>query len=95
MKLTEEDRVYLREECHEDDEDIRQIEKVISKTTFKLDGKRIPLKEAIDLLGREEFLSGMDRSAFHWSAVRMTPDGREIHFDSRRFFRENILGESR
>ena len=88
MKLTEEDRAYLRDTLKEDTESIRQIEQVLAKTTFKIDKKRLTAEEVIEQIGREDFLSGMDRCAFHVDAVRITPEGEEIYFDSRRYFKE-------
>lgn len=87
MKLTREDREYLREHFHEEEWAINQIEEAIKKTTFKIGGKRVTSTEVIRRIGREHFLSCMDRSAFHWSATTETPDGERVDFDSRRFFR--------
>lgn len=94
MKFTGSDRAYLREHHHEPDEAIRQIEAAVSKTVYflKIKGegiKMISRKRAIEILGREKWLSGMDRSAFHCSATHTTIDGKTVYFDSRRFFREN------
>lgn len=99
MKLTKADREYLKRNFWENDDDIDQIEEAISKTSFKVfdmgseelrngkeGGKRITLSETIDLLGREVFLSGMDRCAFHVTAVRYTNDGRTVFFDASRYF---------
>lgn len=93
MKFTESDRAYLREHHHEPDEAIRQIEAAVSKTVYSLaikgESTKISRKKAIEILGREKWLSGMDRSAFHRSATYTTNDGKTVYFDSRRFFREN------
>ena len=88
MKLTEEDRQFLREEMFEDERSILQIEKAMKKTTFEIDGKRISADDAISLIGRRNFLCGMDRCAFHVDAVQHTPDGKDLYFDSRPFFKE-------
>lgn len=69
------------------DEDIEQIERAAEKTTYTHDGKRISRKKAIELLGERDFLSGLTRSAFHWSAGRGS-DGNYVSFDSFRFFKE-------
>ena len=50
MKLTEEDKKFLREEFFEDERSILQIEKAIKKTIFEIDGKRISADEAISLI---------------------------------------------
>ena len=88
VKLTEEDKKFLREELYEDDDSIDQIERALKKTVFEIDGKRISAEGVIELIGRRKFLCGLDRSAFHWDAVQKTVDGHEVYFDSRRFFRE-------
>ena len=49
MKLTEEDKKFLREEFFEDERSILQIEKALKKTIFEIDGKRISADEAIRL----------------------------------------------
>ncbi len=88
MKLTEEDRQFLREEMFEDERSILQIEKAMKKTIFEIDGKRISADDAISLIGRKNFLCGMDRCAFHVDAVQHTPDGKDLYFDSRPYFKE-------
>ena len=72
VKLTEEDKKFLREMMYEDEKSINQIEKALDKTIFELDGKRITAEEARKILGDEDFLSGLDRSSFHVDAVRYT-----------------------
>ena len=95
LKLTEKDRRFLRTQYHEDDESIDQIERALRKTTFYLGNKRISAEEVVERIGWEMFLSGLDRSAFHVTAVRRTPDGEEIFFNSRRFFRESERSDVR
>lgn len=52
-------------------------------------GKRINGEEAIRILGRRVWLSGLARSAFHWTAMRSSPDEQyEVYFDSSRFFKD-------
>ena len=87
MKLRKIDKVML-EELNVPEKDWAQIEAAISKTTFEYNKRRISASEASRLLGRKEFLSGMSRSAFHWSATRETPDGATVYFDSIRYFKE-------
>ncbi len=86
MKLTENDKVLLRS-WNFSESDIAQIEEATGKTVYTLDGRRISAKRAIELLGREAYLSGISRSAFHFSSVRLTCEGDEIFFDSSRLFR--------
>ena len=48
-----------------------------------MDGLRICRDYAIQVLGREEYLSGLSRSAFHATAERTTIDGAHtVSFDS-------------
>ena len=69
--------------------DFPQIEEALqkSKTKYKLESAQISRDKAISLLGREQFLSGISRSAFHHTAVRQTADGRFVFFDSSNLFR--------
>ena len=73
------------------DEDLPQIDCAISKTIYELENengfKRISRKEAIKILGKKEFLSGISPSAFHWSSVRKK-DNKIIYFDSSKLFEE-------
>lgn len=93
MKLTKADREYIRRNFHENDAAIAQIERAIGKTIFTADDgngeRRISCAAAMDILGREAFLSGMDRAAFHWSAVRTNSDESiVVYFDASKFFKE-------
>ena len=49
---------------------------------------RISRKKAIELIGRDDFLSGLGRSAFHWDALR-TIEGTNlsVSFDMSKYFR--------
>lgn len=76
------------------DSDFPQIEKAMRSgitryTYIPKNGKErlISRDEAIRKLGVREYLSGIERSAFHWSAYRETKDGRgAVLFDSSRLF---------
>ncbi|MEG0898369.1 MAG: hypothetical protein RSF40_01485 [Oscillospiraceae bacterium] len=89
MKLTAEDKKLLKKWGHKTS-DYPQIEKAMNKgiTIYELDlnDGYVSRDEAIVLLGREVYLSGVARSAFHWSAARETKDKRTIYFDSSRLF---------
>ena len=50
------------------------------------DGAPITRDEAVTRLGRLDYLSGIARSAFHFTAMRITEDGKVILFDSSRLF---------
>ena len=88
MKLTMKDIAYLFSiGCPK--EDIPQIcEAALSKnTTYKLNGKTITAKKAIEVLGRDVYLSGLNRSAFHRTTVRVGKQGEEVFFNSANLFR--------
>lgn len=88
MELTKNDKELLKSWGYEN-EDIKQIERAtgVRFTKYKVDNKEISIDEAITLLGREEFLSGISRSAFHWSSARTTKNGKTVLFDSSRLFK--------
>lgn len=86
MKLTKADREYLKRECKEDDMHIDQIEKAVGKTWFEYKRERISAEKAIELCGRETFLSCLDRSAFHRTTCWMLEDGSVVYFDSSKLF---------
>lgn len=92
MKLTKEDIKLLLNMGYLKS-DIPQIEKAIHISTYKLidsdynDLVRLSVKESIEVLGRKTFLSGIARSAFHWSACRETDDGKYVLFNSSALFR--------
>ena len=70
------------------DRDLPQIEEAIGKTIYETEeGKRVSHKEARRILGTEHFLSGIGRSAFHFSSVRDGKDGTKIYFDSSKLFK--------
>ena len=92
--LNEEDRVKLGRDGYTQT-DIEQIDRAIEMTDYRLfekdadilkKGKKISAKKARILLGAKEFLSGIGRSTFHWTAIRDLPDGRKICFDSSKQF---------
>lgn len=89
MKLTKSDKEYLKSRGYLD-EDMEQIERATVKTVYMLNHKdRISCTKAIELLGREVFLSGIGRSTFHWNTARETADGKNvISFDSSKLFKQ-------
>ena len=102
FKLTPEDIALLREWGETEERCIKQVERCAAKKYTKytmidtsngigVKKKSISREEAIEILGREEWLSGLHRSAFHCSAVRYKGGGCEgqiyVHFDSYDFFR--------
>ena len=93
MKLTVEDKKNLIEMGYAE-QDFEQIGLAGTHTIYKercADGtsKKVPRARVIELLGRRTFLSGLGRSAFHWSAVRETEDGKtNIYFNSSKLFKD-------
>lgn len=95
MKLLKKEKEYLQKAGYRES-DFRQIQEAVGRTVYTVNGKEeISAKRAKELLGRQTFLSGLTRSAFHWSAVRKTASGETIHFDSSKLFqnREGINNE--
>ena len=89
MKLTADDKKMLLEWGHPES-DFQQIEKAFqkSKTKYMLGSMPISREETISLLGQKQYLSGIARSAFHYTAVGETPDGQIVYFDSSNLFRD-------
>ena len=90
MKLTLNDKKILKTKYKYTDKEILQIEKAAEKTVYKINFKeKISVQKAIKLLGRENFLSGIGRSTFHWSSVREIKNSDDVvEFDSSAFFKE-------
>lgn len=91
MKLTSEDKKLLTEWFYSE-EDCKQIERATTKTIYDYyddKGRKITIKaeEAIAMLGREKYLSGIARSTFHWSSCRENEKGQTVHFDSSKLFK--------
>lgn len=84
--LTDEDKKILKSFGNKK-KDIEKIEKAVAVTDFEIDDKPIDLVSVLRIMDRKEFLSGMSRSAFHFSAARETVDGRVVLFDSSRLFK--------
>ena len=87
MKLTVEDKQFLKDIGYPDNQ-LNQIEKAAASTIYKVDNKkRISCKKAIEVIGRENFLSTLGRSAFHWNSSTETKDGEHfVSFDSSSMF---------
>lgn len=86
MKLTSEDKKILKGNgCL--DEDMCQIEKATTKTVYEMNDEKISQGKALEILGRKEYLSGISRSAFHYSAIRNSDNGETVYFDSSKLFK--------
>lgn len=90
MKLTQEDKDYLKQ-IGNTDKDINQIEYAANHTKYTGNKSRhVTRDDAIDILGRTLWLSGLSRSAFHMTAVRQKdglPPGEPIRFNSSALWR--------
>lgn len=84
-KLTKEDEQYLLELGNKK-EDLKQLNDAYKECVYWLckgatKQRRISRTNAIELLGREKFLSGISRSAFHMTAWRDINEESAILFD--------------
>ena len=83
--LTDEDKKLLREWGYpEDDLDQIELEANVCEYTQCYKSKpdrQITRDDAIRLIGRKEFLSGISRTAFHWNCGRERGN-RYVHFES-------------
>lgn len=88
MRLTKADIAVLQQ-MGVPERDIPQIrEAAKGKTTrYKLNNHAIDGKTVYLILGRNRFLAGLSRSAFHQTAVQETDNGGEILFDSSALFK--------
>lgn len=94
-RLTKEDKEILLNQGHIED-DFSQIERALNKLDLKLsvNGKvaqKTTIKNAIEKLGQEVFLSGLSRAAFHWNCSREITDISGNHlrfkFDASKLFK--------
>jgi hypothetical protein len=75
-------------------EDKEQIKRALYKTKYTLyvgedNAKTISCKKAAEILGSELLISGLERSAFHWTATR-SKENITVFFDSSNLFKEEI-----
>lgn len=91
MKLTTSD-IELLKSWGYSQKDMSQIQEAILRSSYELYEKKtdktqfVSATKAISILGRERFLSGIGRSAFHWSSSRETKT-HVVSFDSRILFK--------
>ena len=86
-KLTSGERATLRNEGYSVN-DIREITRTIKTTTYNEvlpsgETRAISEATAISILGREEWLRGVARSAFHVETTRYGKKGERIHLYSK------------
>lgn len=92
--ILEEKDINILKEWGYSDNNIKQIQEAIEVTEYTQyelkppykDVKSLTVLEAYRLLGNEIFLSGISRSAFHWSASREYCKKYGVSFDSRKLF---------
>lgn len=93
MKLTNKDKKYLLSIGYTEN-DFEQIGNIAKYTKYDMITRedesivtRITQRECIKLLGRNTFLSGLGRTAFHRSAVRYDDnDTLFVLFDANKYF---------
>lgn len=83
--LTKSDKEILLKIGYKEN-NLKQIQDAIDVSTFSLyeagtynKETVISAEEAYELLGQGVFLSGISRSAFHWSSVREVPDTDDLY----------------
>ena len=86
MKLTSEDKKILTNWGYLE-ADFAQIERAINKTIYTMNGMKITADQTVEILGKETYLSGISRSAFHWSCGRENKEGQYVSFDSSKLFK--------
>lgn len=90
-QLTEQDKSILLRWGYLESE-LQQIQDACNEARITLTNdrgkkRRITAKVADRVLGREQFLSGISRAAFHCDATRVTPEGMGVHFDLSNWWR--------
>lgn len=80
----------LENETFQDKEQIKRALKVTKYTIYNSPdsfGEKISRKKATEILGNEQFVSGLERAAFHYTAFRSN-GVIGILFDSSELFKE-------
>ena len=74
--------IQLLKDWGEKDKDIEQIKRAYKKLKlYDENNERIHKDEAIKKIGIKEFLSGLVRASFHFTAFREYENGKGILFD--------------
>lgn len=86
-KLSNTEIIRLRESGFSSN-DIKEINTAIKKTTYHLvlptgEKKEITASEAIDTLGRDEWVKGVARSTFYVETTRTGLSGEKVHIYSK------------
>lgn len=95
MQLSTEDKNTLKSWGFPE-RDFSQIQEAMGRKTKltlshrwqEVPDRKISHKKARELLGDEKYLSGIGRSAFHWTSVRDVDDQYFVYFDSSALFKD-------
>lgn len=93
MNINKKDIIVLKswgttdKEINQMKEAKKQLKLFLTNIKTNTYDKRITQKEAIEILGREKFLSGLHRASFHCSVCRHNGDN-SIYFDDYDFFKD-------
>lgn len=69
---------------------VEPVRSNIGDIKYDYDKKRITAEKAREILGNVKFLSGLNRSTFHWSSERTNNNGEKVCFDSSHCWRKII-----
>lgn len=89
LKATTQSQKVIKEYLEHNASDIL-ADKINNGSLIHKDGKTLVNKKTLDgfMNYAEVYLSGISRSAFHWSSVRETKtEGMSVYFDSSKLFR--------
>lgn len=90
MKLTKQDIKYLIDIGYYE-QDIPQIKRAKKVLRLRNDnGEKISQDKAVEVLGRENFLSSLGRCAFHWTACNEN-NGYIVYFDASKLFEDEEI----
>lgn len=89
LLLTKEDKDFLRQKGYSI-KDVAEIDYAASRSRYfrvvETQGETLDVpisaQQAVDILGKELWLSGISRSTFHWTCSRISSDGTTVRFDS-------------
>lgn len=87
MELTAKDKKTLLEHGYLKS-DMKQLEEAAARCEYvnNKNDRYVSAELVIRMLGREIWLSGLGRAAFHWTCTREN-NGHSVHFDCSRMFR--------
>ena len=85
MRWSNEDTKLLQDWGYSQ-EDIEQIKQARKFVVLEVKDKKISIDKAIEILGREDFLSGLSRASFHFTSIRKNDKGDSVYFDCRKMF---------